>query len=351
MNSRERMLAAIRHQPVDRVPTDIWATPEVWRRLQEHAAGRDLSELLHLDGMPGVGARYVGPPPPPAPAGEEANFWGMRYRRVDYGSGTYQEQCFCPLAEAATSDDLQRYRWPDPAWFDTSEMRPQAERIRRTHVVQCGYMAPLYFHTQLRGLEQALVDPLLEPEFTRHLLERLCDFFYRQHRAMFEACAGLIDVAQVTDDLGSQTGPLLSVEVWREFYRPHTQRFIDLCHEFGIHVFHHDDGAIRPFLPDLAEMGVEILNPIQWRCPGMEVAGLKRDFGHAFCFHGAIDNQQTLPHGTPEEVRAEVRQMIDVLAADGTGYILAPCHAIQPVTPLENILAMYDEAWQYGRRG
>ena len=95
-------------------------------------------------------------------------------------------------------------------------------------------------------------------------------------------------------------------------------------------------------------MGIDVLNPIQWRCPGMEIEALKRDFGGSMCFHGGIDNQQTLPFGSAADVRAEVRRCIDVLAADGTGYVVAPCHNIQANTPVENILAMYDEAHEYG---
>ena len=145
------------------------------------------------------------------------------------------------------------------------------------------------------------------------------------------------------------TSRIMGLATFRAFYRPHLKRFIDLAHEFGILAFHHDDGAIREFLPDLTEMGIDVLNPIQWRCPGMEIDALKRDFGDRVCFHGGVDNQQTLPFGTCDDVRAEVRRLIDVLAADGTGYVLAPCHNIQANTPVENILAMYDEARQYGR--
>jgi len=350
MSSRERMLAAIRHQPVDRVPTDIWATAEVWDRLKAALGpGEDILSRLHVDGMAGIGPRYCGPPPPAAPEGEGADFWGVRSRPVDYGSGVYWETTHHPLAQAQTVDDLDAYAWPSADWFDYSKLRAEASAARKTQIVQAGYMAPLYYHTRLRGMETALVDPLLDPEFTRLLLDRLCRFFYDHHRRIFEACDGLIDIAQVTDDLGSQTGPLIGLDTFREFYRPHLERFAQLCHEFGILVFHHDDGAIRPFIPDLIEIGIDVLNPIQWRCPGMDAAGLKRDFGKRLCFHGAIDNQETLPRGTPEQVRAEVRRMIDTLAADRTGFILAPCHNLQPVTPLENIFAMYDEAWNYGR--
>jgi uroporphyrinogen decarboxylase len=275
--------------------------------------------------------------------------WGIHIRPVAYETGVYHEQSFYPLAHAESIDDLEAYRWPCADWFDYSRMRAAAEREHETRAVQCGYMVPFFLHNKLRGFEESLADVLERPGFTHHLLTRLSDFLYDHHRRMFEACDGLIDVAQVTDDLGGQTGPLMSLEVYREFYAPHHKRFIDLCHEFGISVLHHNDGGIRMFLPDLVEMGIDILNPVQWRCPGMDMAGLKRDFGGRICFHGAVDNQEVLPFGSTDDVRAEVRHCIDSLASDGTGYILAPCHNIQPNTPVENIMAMYDEARSYGR--
>ena len=185
--------------------------------------------------------------------------------------------------------------------------------------------------------------------FTNALLDRICAFFYEYHYRLFQSAKGMIDVAQVTDDLGSQTGPLISLDIFRTFYKPRMQRFIDLCHSFNIKVFHHDDGSCRQFLPDLVTMGIDILNPIQHNCPGMDMLQLKREFGRKLCFHGAIDNQQILPFGTPQQVRKEVRDAIDALASDRTGYILAPCHNIQAVSPVENIIAMYDEAWNYGK--
>jgi len=349
VNSRERMLAAIHHEPCDRVPTDIWAVPEISDKLRvRFGADADVSALLHIDGMAGVQPKYVGPPIPELGKDEIADYWQIRSKRMNYGTGDYFEISRNPLADARTIDDLERYPWPRPEWFDCSEM-PRAARERRTkQVLQCGYMAPFFQHNKLRGLEQSLIDPLVDPEFTRLLLERSCDFIYRQHRQMFEACEGLIDVTQVTDDYGMQSGPLISLATFREFYKPHLQRFIDLAHEFGMKVFHHDDGAIRDFLPDLVDMGIDVLNPIQWRCPGMDIEGLKRDFGKALTFHGGIDNQRTLPFGSERDVRAEVRRAIDILASDRTGYILAPCHNIQAITPVENIIAMYDEAYRYG---
>lgn len=388
MNSRERVLCAINHEPVDRVPTDIWSTPEVLQRLADHFGDLDIAfEQLHIDRFHGVGpivpeqdtnsasgrragrlgggsaaparnARvraaaipfgmnplpYSGPPIP-----DGCDIWGIRTKTIRYETGEYEEQANYPLAWAQTIDDLEQYRWPRADWFDLGEIRAVAQAAHETHAVECGYLAPFYLHNGLRGLERSMIDPHDDPAFTRHLLDRLCGYLYDLHLRIFETCEGLIDVCAVHDDYGSQTGPLISLRTFREFYKPHLKRFIDLCHGFGIKVFHHDDGAIRPFLPELIEMGIDILNPIQWSCPGMELAELKRDFGADVCFHGAVENQRIVPFGTVEEVRAEVRKDIDILASDGTGYILAPCHNLQPVTPIENIIALYDEAYHYGR--
>jgi len=346
MNSRERVLAAIDRKPVDRIPTDIWATGEVWDSLRRHFGdGVDVNAALGVDSPAGAGPRYIGPTPP-----EGADMWGMRSRPVENATGVYWEQCHFPLAEAKTIDDLNRYTWPSADWFDYSQIADSLREVHKTRAVQVGYMAPFYLHNLLRGFEQSLIDPLEDPELTHEMVRRITDFFVAHHRRIFEAADGLIDVTQVTDDLGSQTGPILSPALWREFYKLHTKRCIDLAKEFGIRVMHHDDGAMRPFLPDLIDLGIDVLNPVQWVCPGMEMAALKRDFGNRIAFHGGVENQRILPFGTPEEVRAEVRHCIDELASDGTGYILCPCHNLQAGTPVANILAMYDEARRYGAR-
>ena len=200
----------------------------------------------------------------------------------------------------------------------------------------------------LRGLELSLMDPILRPDFTHHLLARLSDFFTEYHRRCFEALGGLADMTQVTDDFGAQHGLLISPRVFDQFYHAPLQRGIDLAKSHGVIVFHHDDGDMRPLLPRLVEMGIDILNPIQWRCGDWDLQALKEQVGQRLCFHGAVDNQQTLPFGTPADVRAEVKHLIETLAGDRTGFILGPCHNLQAVTPVENILAMYEAAREYG---
>ena len=372
MNSRERILAAIRHEPLDRVPTDMWATTEVQQALIRHfhieapqaeavegvgLLGGDLAQgysviqelwdRLGIDGILGITPPYVGPPPRDDGDYWE-NEWGMGYRAIQYPTGVYNEQVRYPLAEAETIADLEAYRWPDPEWYDYAALSELA-KLCRGRAIECGYTAVFYYHNLLRGLETSLMDPILRPEFTHHLIQRISDFFDAYHRRCFAAADGLIDMTQVTDDYGSQHGLLISPRLFEQFYRPAMQRAIDLAKSYGLIVFHHDDGDCRPLLPALIEMGIDVLNPIQWRCGDWDLGGLKREYGAKLCFHSAVDNQQTLPHGTPQEVRAEVKRLIETLAADQTGFILGPCHNLQAVTPIENILAMYAAAQEYGR--
>lgn len=346
MTPKERILAAIRHEPVDRIPTDIWATDEVWERLKRHLGVTDMLqiyELLSIDGIPGIAPDYTGPKIWQDTDDIRFDQWGMGYRSQDYGSGAYDEQVIYPLAQAETIQDLKAFPWPAPDDYDFKGLVDKARKYP-DRAVMCGYTALFYWHNKLRGLEQSLVDPLVKPEFTRYLVERVAEIMAEYHRLIFEAARGWIQVTQVTDDFGSQNGLLISPKVFDTFYRAPIQRAIDMAHAYDLIVFHHDDGDMRRLLPRLVDMGIDVLNPIQWRCGNWDLADLKSRYGSKICFHSGVDNQQTLPFGTPEDVKAEVRRLKSTLAADGTGLIIGPCHNLQPITPIENILALYEAA-------
>jgi uroporphyrinogen decarboxylase len=264
----------------------------------------------------------------------------MGYRKQTYATGVYSEQVHFPLAKAETIADLKAFPWPSPDWYDYSVIPARAAGYPG-RAIMCGYTAVFYWHNKLRGLELSLMDLALRPEFSRHLIRRITDSFLEYHSRCFEAAGRYIDLTQVTDDFGSQTGLLISQRMFEEYYRVGMQQGIDLAKRHGIRVFHHDDGAIYPLIPTLLDMGIDVLNPIQWRCKGMDRDAIGRDFGGRVCFHGGVDNQATLPFGTAEDVRQEVAYNLHTLGRDGTGYILAPCHNIQANTPIENILAMY----------
>lgn len=343
MNHRDRILAAIHHDPLDRFPTDIWATPEVWDKLYRHFATTDrmtVYDRLEIDGIAEVSPKYIGPTVREA-NGIRYNEWGMGYRIQEYGTGSYDEQIIYPLADAETVDDLEAYTWPSAGWYDYSVITSTSAQYAG-RAIEVGYTAIFYYHNLLRGLARSLMDPLEKPEFTHYLINRISEFFTDYHRRCFEAGKGVIDITQVTDDFGSQTGLLISPRIFDNYYREPIQKAIDLARSYGITVFHHDDGDCRPLLPRLVRMGIQVLNPIQWRCGGWDLKMLKDQYGAQVCFHGGVDNQQTLPFRSMYEVRDEVRYLVKTLGQDRTGLIVAPCHNIQSITPVENILAMYE---------
>jgi uroporphyrinogen decarboxylase len=267
----------------------------------------------------------------------------MGYRIQGYGTGTYDEQVYFPLASAETIADLEAYPWPSPEWYDYSAIPALAAQYPG-RAIQCGYTAVFYYHNKLRGLELSLMDPILRPDFTHYLVGRISEFFTEYHRRCFEAGRDVIDMTQVTDDFGSQTGLMISPRIFDTFYRGPIQRAIDLAKSYGLIVFHHDDGDCRRLLPLLTEMGIDILNPIQWRCGDWNLRALKTEFGDRLCFHGGVDNQVTLPFGSADDVRVEVRRLLAELAPDRTGLIVAPCHNLQAISPVENIIALYEAA-------
>jgi len=348
MTPRERWRALLDGEKPDRIPTDYWATPEVTRRLQKDL-GCDgveaLWERLHIDGVEGIHA----------PAGEarfpgdsEADMWGRRFRRVEHATGAYEEIANHPLAAAETIEQVDAYPWPDPDAHDWEAFRQRVGRISGRRAVRCGSYEPFLLYCHLRGMEQALMDLVLAAEIAEAALRHIFDYHYRLNERMFEIADGKVDITYVAEDLGSQHGLLMGLAPIRRFILPNQKRMADLARSHGIRIFYHTDGAARDVIPDLiAVTGIDILNPIQWRCPGMEREKLVRDFGGRIAFHGAVDNQQTLAFGSPDDVRREVLDNIRIFAA--ARWICAPCHNIQPVSPTENIVAMYETIHKHGR--
>ncbi|NUQ64833.1 MAG: uroporphyrinogen-III decarboxylase-like protein [Pirellulales bacterium] len=347
MTSRERWLALLSRERPDRIPTDYQATPEVTARLLRDLDCADepaLWKRLHIDRRKILEPKWKLPHHPDDPG---ADMWGIRYRKADYGAGVYDEPVHMPLAGAETVDEVHAHAWPSPDDFDYEAITRAVEADDGTYPVHVGVYEPFLLYGYLRGLERAFEDLLLRPEVAGAILGHIYEFYEEYNRRSFEAGRGRIDTTYVAEDLGAQTGPLMSLKTYRRFLLPNQKRMADLARSFGIHVMYHTDGAARQFLPDLIDVvGIEILNPIQWRCPGMEREKLVADFGERVIFHGSIDNQQTLAFGTVDDVVREVRQSVEIYR--GARWICAPCHNIQPVSPTENIVAMYETIQELG---
>ncbi|MEM3194457.1 MAG: uroporphyrinogen decarboxylase family protein [Candidatus Bathyarchaeia archaeon] len=346
MTPRERWLAVLRRRKHDRVPMDYWGTPEVTEALMNHLKCRSLREMyerLHIDAVISVSPKYIGPSIP-----DDSDIYGCRYRNVKYRGGTYRECIYHPLAKYKTLEEIKRnYEWPTVDLFDYSVIPDQISGYE-DYPIMGGGSEPFLIYKNLRGQMQSYIDLLINPDIVHYCLDKLFEFCYENTKLIYEHASGKIMLSYVAEDFGSQTSLLYSPKHIRELFLPRMKRMIDLAHHYSVYVFFHSDGAIREIIPDMIRAGIDILNPIQWRCRGMDREELKREFGGKVVFHGGMDNQQTLPFGSEEDVRREVRDNIRILGADG-GYILAPCHNIQPITPIKNILAMYNEGYRYGR--
>lgn len=341
MTPRQRWLALFDRREPDRIPTDYQATPEVTARLLRDLDCPDEEALfrkLSIDARRHVAPRWKLEHHPGDP---RADMWGVRYRKAEYGGGTYDEPCHHPLAEAESPAEIHAHRWPSPDDFDYAPVAEALAADDGYRPVHCGCYEPFLLYGYMRGLQRAFEDLALRPEIADAVLGRIFDFYYEHHRRAFEAGGRRIDTTYVAEDLGSQTGPLMGLAMYRRFLLPNQIKMAELARSFGVHVMYHTDGAARLFLPDLIDrVGIEVLNPIQWRSAGMDREGLVRDFGARIIFHGSIDNQQTLPFGTVEDVVREVRESVAIYR--GARWICAPCHNLQPVSPTANIVAMYE---------
>jgi uroporphyrinogen decarboxylase len=342
MTPRERWLAILSGRETDRIPTDYWTTGKFNAKLVATVGcdGDQLFRKVGIDRPQFIEPRAVQRHHPDDKA---ADIWGVRFQNIEYGAGSYNEAASHPLANMTNVSEINAYRWPSPDYFDCSHIPDQIASGNQYRIVKGGTYEPFLLYCSLRGMEQAYEDLIADPEIADAILSHIFDFFYEQNRRIWEASQGKIDFLYLAEDLGGQHGPLFSLEMYRRFLRNGQKKMADLARSFGVHIFYHTDGAARIFLPDLIDIvGIEILNPLQWRCPGMELQNLVRDFGKHIAFHGGIDNQQTLPFGTVADVRQEVREVARIM--QGSRWICAPCHNIQNVSPVENVLAMYEEA-------
>jgi uroporphyrinogen decarboxylase len=346
MTPKERWLAVLSGGEPDRIPMDIWSTPEATQKLMKYlkvATRQEMIERLHIDAVVTIAPDYIGPSIP-----KGHNMYGCHFRTAYHDGGAYDECVSHPLATYNSVEEIEKnYTWPTPDWFDYTDISNKVKQQGGDqYPIRAGGSEPFLIYTELRGMEQAYMDLALNPEMVAYCLDQLFDFCYEDTRRIYEQIPGQVTFTVVAEDLGSQQSLLFSPKTIREVFIPRMKRMMDLAHEGGATVFTHSDGAIKPIIPDLIDAGMDILNPIQWRCSGMDRESLKADFGDKVIFHGGVDNQYTLAFGSVEDVRKEVQENIEILGRDG-GYILAPCHNIQVISPPENIVAMYETGYRF----
>ncbi len=342
MTSRERVLAALRHERPDRTPRDFWAEPPSWRRLFAHAGHAEKERLL---GRLGVDVRHLEAPAPderPIGGGVYQNFWGERFVKKETPWGPMREDVKGALVDAASLAELERFPWPTPDCIDRSSLAAQCRR-HETRALLYGFADVWQRPALVRGWQGMFLDMIERPEWVHFLCQKFTDFYLEDYTRAAEITAGRIDLYLLISDLGGQRGPLISPEMFGGFVAPYLKAMIDRIHQLGGRVLFHSCGAVAAFIPELIALGVDVLDPIQPAGPAMQPERLAAEFGGRICFHGGIDMQRLLPWGSPAAVAAEVRRYCEVLGARG-GYILGPAHLFQPDVPPENVFALFDAA-------
>jgi len=354
MNSRERVLAALSHQPTDRVPRLLYEevigyTPAIERLLEQHCAPRTPRDYFGMDltrvtfnptSLPRERfAEWLGADASTALASGEVDEWGVWWRGGGFHHFAHIES---PLRGVQDLSRLQQYPWPDldqPYRFEN--LRARVEAWHRLGLAVTGYAGSVFERSwYLRGLDDLMMDMLTAPETAHFFLERTAAF--QQHAAVQFARAG-VDIVITGDDIAGQKGLLMSRETWRAFLKPRLAATVQAVKAVNpaTSVFYHSDGNVEPIIPELIEVGIDILNPVQPEC--MEPAVIKQRYGDRLSFWGTVSVQRTMPRGSPEDVRAEVRARIQDVGRGG-GLILAPAHVLGPETPWDNIVAFFEAA-------
>ncbi|MCC5835076.1 MAG: hypothetical protein JJU20_10115 [Opitutales bacterium] len=355
MTPKERIQAILNHQAVDRLPVDLWLTREVLDSLRDHTGKQDELEVFQELGLdkivwvfPGYG-KDSGHFDPNVLKGR--TMWGVETRTMKAGAATYQEFGTPPLGECEEIEELDDYAyWPDPDQFDYGSAVAAATKARDAGFATIGpWISHFEIYCQLRGLENALMDVIAEPDFLEAGLDRIDQIQTAMLDRYLEAMGDRLDLIFISDDMGTQESLLLSPQVWQDHFSSRLKNWCDRIHRANKKVLYHSDGAIRPLIPGLIQAGIDVLNPIQHVCPGMDRAGLQKDFGSSVIFHGGVDNQKVLPFGSAEDVRKETLACLETLGQNGK-YICCSCHNVQAGTPVENILAMIETVQLHGGR-
>lgn len=347
LNHRERIKLALEHQETDRIPIAIIGarinTPahiELEKYLRQT---RGISVENYL--KPLLDIKHIEPEYTGAKLGENEDCWGVKRKPVSYGPDSYDEIEYYPLAAMDNVGQIMNYPWPNTEMFDYSVIGKVIKQINATQHYCIVVSGGTIFETawSMRGFEQTLTDLVLNPELIYLIMQKVTEFYSAHTKKQLEAADGKIDLVFTGDDIGGQEGLLMSLDLFRKHIKPYHQRLNRIIHSFGARVIYHTDGAVMEAVEDLVDMGIDVLQALQFDAKGMDPVVLKAKYGQSLCFQGGISVQKTLPFGTADQVKHEVIERINILGKNG-GYILGPSHAIQAGTPPENIVAMFDTA-------
>lgn len=352
-SSRERVLRTIHHAEPDRVPVHYFDNPALRKRMALHFdvppdSDDALFEKLGID-FRGIWLPYCGRRlHAEVPAREVDPAWGRRKRWIENESGGYSDFCDFPLLDASP-EAFDSYPMPSPDDYDYSVV----ERVCKNHPDKAIYIGGpgsgdiLNFSGMLMGVEQTMME-IIDPDSPlQRFVDRRIDVQIGELERTLTLAKGRVDFLWIGEDLGTQRGPIISMDTYRRFLKPRHQRYVDLAKAWNIPVMMHSCGSSSWAFDEFIDQGITLIDTLQPEAANMSPAYLKARWGDKLTFHGCISTAGPVAYGTVEEVRKNVRETLEIMMPGG-GYCFAPTHCLQDNSPTENVLAMYDAARDFG---
>ena len=358
MNSRQRLFTAFSHKQPDRCPTYIWIDDDAMKKLIEYLnvkSAEEAKEVLRIDKWQEIGLDISLPNEVlerinsfvPSEYKNNPEFYIMdsgRVVRIHEDSGYLEDTVWNPLGEIDKIENLDTYPFPQEDWIKTPvDLKSRIEEYKEIDYVVVSSEIPQLFKSAwlLRGMQNVLMDYLINPDLINEMYEKI--FSFEMAKCVHLVRAG-VDAIQIVGDLGMQNGLIMSPDTWREFDKWRLKKLIQNLKGINpeLKMYMHTDGDVHEIIEDLIEVGIDILNPIQPEC--MEPIEIKRKHGDKLVLHGAVSLQKTLPFASPDEVKAEVKYLIENCNVNG-GFVVGPSNALFKEIPPENIVAMYEAVY------
>jgi uroporphyrinogen decarboxylase len=363
VDSRERTFLALRHETPDRIPADFWASPGMRERIlaEMGLAHEEFLDEFDIDFRYIAGPDYVGPPLTSSASDTEVDIWGVPRRGLTLEVlghlEHYREVTEPPLSGAFRVEDVEDYaHWPSADWFDYKGIEAQCAAVRdggRVAVFmgdRLNRIAQLKPAMYIRGVENIMLDMAIRPALARAVFGRIKAFYLEYLTRILESASGKLDIVLTGDDFGAQDGLLVSPSMWSEFLSEGFRQYNELIGAHGVVAMHHTCGSVVELIPAMIDNGLDVLQSLQPEARGMDPASLKRRYGRRLCFHGGVSVQRTLPRGTPDDVRQEVKNLANTMGKGG-GYIFCTAHNVQADTPIENVQALLTAYRDFGGAG
>ncbi|MHB1274855.1 MAG: uroporphyrinogen decarboxylase family protein [Candidatus Humimicrobiaceae bacterium] len=378
METKKLLLDSIMHKSADKIPTMYRGEPSVnqklikyfnlgrleddWGKLVELLGADNYSDGETLGGFTTYFPDYIGPDFKSIFEANRFDVWGIK--PVEIYSGNARNIVFSknpPLYDVEDIYGLKNYNYPRLEWFDFSVYRNNSEQIAYEsykdqekislndfkksdeYFLNTSCMNSIFMvSTYLRGMEKMLMDLILNQNYAESLLNHIGEFMVQFNERNLKSIGKYIDLYGIWDDFADQESLMISPELWRKYFKVWYKRFIDEAKKYNLLICFHVCGSCIEIIPDLIEMGVDILDPVQVSAKNMDLENLKNKFGKNICFHGGLDSQKFLPFAKPEDITGEVKKIKEMFMGEG-GIILGPSHYLTPDIPIKNILAIYED--------